>query len=127
METIIILVFVFGYLAITLEHTIKIDKLIPALVMMAISWALISLGIDAFPQWFDSAKHTLMENFGMLGHEEKMHLMEETLLHHLGKTAEILIFLMGSMTIVEIIDYLSCFSQMMKQGFFQQMHLFLVA
>ncbi|ARV09266.1 sodium:proton antiporter [Winogradskyella sp. PC-19] len=110
METIIILVFVFGYLAITLEHTIKIDKLIPALVMMAISWALISLGIDAFPQWFDSAKHTLMENFGMLGHEEKMHMMEETLLHHLGKTAEILIFLMGAMTIVEIIDYFDGFS-----------------
>jgi hypothetical protein len=110
METIIILVFVFGYLAITLEHTIKIDKLIPALVMMAISWALISLGIDTFPQWFDSAKHSLMDNFGLLPHEEKMHLMEETLLHHLGKTAEILIFLMGAMTIVEIIDYFDGFS-----------------
>ena len=34
-----------------------------------------------------------------------MHLMEETLLHHLGKTAEILVFLLGAMTIVEIIDY----------------------
>lgn len=110
METIIVLVFVFGYLAITLEHTIKIDKLIPALVMMAVSWALISLGIDAFPQWFDSAKHTLLENFGILGHEEKMHLMEETLLHHLGKTAEILVFLLGAMTIVEIIDYFDGFS-----------------
>ena len=42
-----------------LEHSIKIDKLIPALVMMAISWALISLGIDSFPQWFDSANHGL--------------------------------------------------------------------
>ncbi|WP_299130990.1 sodium:proton antiporter NhaD [uncultured Winogradskyella sp.] len=110
METAIILVFVFGYLAITLEHNIKIDKLIPALVMMAICWALISLGIDDFAQWFDSAKHNLMENFGMLGHEEKMHLMEETLLHHLGKTAEILVFLLGAMTIVEIIDYFDGFS-----------------
>lgn len=110
METIIILVFVFGYLAITLEHSIKIDKLIPALVMMAVSWALISLGIDAFPQWFDSAKHALMDNFGLLPHEEKMHLMEETLLHHLGKTAEILVFLLGAMTIVEIIDYFDGFS-----------------
>ena len=110
METIIILVFVFGYLAITLEHTIKIDKLIPALVMMAISWALISLGIDAFPQWFDSAKHALLDNFGLLDHDEKMHLMEETLLHHLGKTAEILVFLLGAMTIVEIIDYFDGFS-----------------
>ncbi|RNC83434.1 MAG: sodium:proton antiporter [Winogradskyella sp.] len=110
METIIVLVFVFGYLAITLEHSIKIDKLIPALVMMAISWALISLGIDAFPNWFDSAKHALVDNFGGLGHEEKMHLMEETLLHHLGKTAEILVFLLGAMTIVEIIDYFDGFS-----------------
>jgi len=110
METIIILVFVAGYLAITLEHTIKIDKLIPALVMMAISWALIALGIDAFPRWFDSGQHAILENFGLLGHEEKMHLMEETLLHHLGKTSEILVFLLGAMTIVEIIDYFDGFS-----------------
>jgi len=110
MTTVIILVFVFGYLAITLEHNIKIDKLIPALVMMAVSWALISLGIDDFTQWFDSANHSLMDNFGLLGHEEKMHLMEETLLHHLGKTAEILVFLLGAMTIVEIIDYFDGFS-----------------
>ncbi|RKE91018.1 sodium:proton antiporter NhaD [Ichthyenterobacterium magnum] len=110
METVIILVFVFGYLAITLEHSIKIDKLIPALVMMAICWALISLGIDSFPQWFDSAKHTLLDNFGLFSHDEKMHLMEETLLHHLGKTAEILVFLLGAMTIVEIIDYFDGFS-----------------
>ncbi len=110
METVIILVFALGYLAITLEHSIKIDKLIPALVMMAICWALIALGLESFPQWFDSAKHSLMENFGLLAHEEKMHLMEETLLHHLGKTSEILVFLLGAMTIVEIIDYFDGFS-----------------
>lgn len=110
MEAAIILVFVMGYLAITLEHSIKIDKLIPALVMMAICWALIALGLESFPQWFDSGKHALLENFGLLGHEEKMHLMEETLLHHLGKTSEILVFLLGAMTIVEIIDYFDGFS-----------------
>jgi Na+/H+ antiporter NhaD/arsenite permease-like protein len=110
METIIILVFVFGYLAITLEHSLKIDKLIPALVMMAICWALISFGIDGFSQWFDSANHNLMEGFGGFSHEEKNTLLEETLLHHLGKTAEILVFLLGAMTIVEIIDYFDGFS-----------------
>jgi len=110
MESIIIIVFVLGYLAITVEHSIKIDKLIPALVMMAISWALISLGIDSFPQWFDSSNHGLVEGFDVLGHEDKMHWMEETLLHHLGKTAEILVFLLGAMTIVEIIDYFDGFS-----------------
>ncbi|MBU3823078.1 sodium:proton antiporter NhaD [Flavobacteriaceae bacterium XHP0103] len=110
METAIILVFVMGYLAITLEHNLKIDKLIPALVMMAICWALIALGIETFPQWFDSAKHSLLEGFSGFTSEEKMHLMEETLLHHLGKTAEILVFLLGAMTIVEIIDYFDGFS-----------------
>ena len=43
METLILVVFFLGYLAITLEHNLKIDKLIPALAMMAILWALISL------------------------------------------------------------------------------------
>ncbi len=110
MEATILIVFIIGYLSITLEHSIKIDKLIPALVMMAISWALISLGIDNFPQWFDSANHALVDGFGGYSSEDKMHLMEETLLHHLGKTSEILIFLLGAMTIVEIIDYFDGFS-----------------
>ena len=110
MEAAIIIVFVVGYLAITLEHSIKIDKLIPALVMMAISWALISLGIDDFAQWFDSGSHGLVDGFDGMEHDGKMHLMEETLLHHLGKTAEILVFLLGAMTIVEIIDYFDGFS-----------------
>ncbi|MEC3906831.1 sodium:proton antiporter NhaD [Tamlana sp. 2201CG12-4] len=110
MEAAIILVFVIGYLAITLEHSLKIDKLIPALVMMAICWALIAFGLETFPQWFDSGKHALVDGFGLLGHDDKMHLMEETLLHHLGKTAEILVFLLGAMTIVEIIDYFDGFA-----------------
>ncbi len=117
METVIILVFVLGYLAITLEHNLKIDKLIPALVMMAICWALIALGLEGFSEWFDSAKHALVNGFSNLPvenisnpNESKMHVMEETLLHHLGKTAEILVFLLGAMTIVEIIDYFDGFS-----------------
>ena len=71
METVIILVFVIGYLAITLEHNIKIDKLIPALVMMAICWALIALGLDSFTQWFDSANHGLVEGYAGLEHERQ--------------------------------------------------------
>lgn len=110
MEAAIIIVFVVGYLAITLEHSIKIDKLIPALVMMAISWALISLGLEHFQEWFDSSKHGLVDGFADLPLDDKTHFMEETLLHHLGKTAEILVFLLGAMTIVEIIDYFDGFS-----------------
>src|SRR6056297_4066616 len=110
METILVVIFVIGYLAITLEHNLKIDKLIPALAMMAILWALMAFGIDGFTAWFDSGNHALLENFGAFGHEEKMELMEETLLHHLGKTSEILVFLLGAMTIVEIIDYFDGFA-----------------
>ena len=110
MEAAIIIVFVAGYLAITLEHSLKVDKLIPALVMMAICWALISFGLENFTQWFDPSTHGLVDGFGDYTYDDRMHLMEKTLLHHMGKTAEILIFLLGAMTIVEIIDYFDGFS-----------------
>ena len=110
METLLVVIFVVGYLAITLEHNLKIDKLIPALAMMAVMWALMSFGIDGFSSWFDSSEHALMEGFGAFDHAEKLELLEETLLHHLGKTSEILVFLLGAMTIVEIIDYFDGFA-----------------
>lgn len=98
METIIIIVFVLGYLAITLEHNLHIDKLIPALAMMAILWAMIALGhMDVFD--IDAVNKKLLPTH-----------IEEALLHHLGKTAEILVFLLGAMTIVEIIDYFNGFA-----------------
>ena len=98
METIIIIVFVLGYLAITLEHKLHIDKLIPALAMMAILWAMIALGhLDVFD--IDAVNKKLLPTH-----------IEEALLHHLGKTAEILVFLLGAMTIVEIIDYFNGFA-----------------
>jgi Na+/H+ antiporter NhaD/arsenite permease-like protein len=97
METIIISLFVLGYLAITLEHNLKVDKLIPALAMMALMWAIISL---AHLPVFDV--NTELKEL------EPTHI-DEILLHHLGKTAEIIIFLLGAMTIVEIIDYFNGF------------------
>lgn len=98
MESIVVIIFVLGYLAITLEHNLKIDKLIPALGMMAISWAVIAL----------THAQTYEVNTELLQLEP--HHMEDVLLHHLGKTAEILIFLIGAMTIVEIIDYFNGFA-----------------
>lgn len=122
MEIAIVTVFVLGYLAITLEHNLKIDKLVPAVAMMAICWALVAFGLDGFENWFDSAHSSLVEGFKNLpihadgDHDElgffasKSGWLEHTLLHHLGKTAEILFFLLGAMTIVEIIDYFDGFS-----------------
>ena len=97
MELIIITVFILGYLGIAFEHSVKIDKLIPALGMMAILWALIAVNhLEVFE---------IVPGIG-----KESHHVEGVLLHHLGKTAEILFFLMGAMTIVEIIDYFDGFS-----------------
>ncbi len=109
MEILIIIAFVIGYIAITLDHSLKIDKLMPALLMMAICWAIVALGIDSFSKWFDTGKHSLIDNFSTFTHEAKLSILESSLLHHLGKTSEILIFLLGAMTIVEIIDYFDGF------------------
>jgi Na+/H+ antiporter NhaD/arsenite permease-like protein len=65
---------------------------------MAILWALISLmHLPVFD--IDTITRSLHETH-----------IEEILLHHLGKTAEILVFLLGAMTIVEIIDYFDGFA-----------------
>lgn len=94
----IVALFIIGYLAITLEHSLKIDKLIPALGMMALLWAIIALNhLEVF------SVNSLLKQL------EPTHL-DEILLHHLGKTAEILVFLIGAMTIVEIIDYFDGFA-----------------
>ncbi|MBA22726.1 MAG: sodium:proton antiporter [Flavobacteriales bacterium] len=98
MEIILVSIFVLGYLAITLEHNLKVDKLIPALAMMAILWAIIAL-----------AHLPVFEVDTVLKKLVPTHI-DEILLHHLGKTAEIIIFLLGAMTIVEIIDYFNGFS-----------------
>ena len=85
--------FVVGYILIVFEHPLKLDKCVPALLMGALTWALISVG-----------------NLEVLDYLQKSAGLEEVLLHHLGKTAEILFFLIGAMTIVELIDLHQGFS-----------------
>jgi len=103
MEFIVIIIFILGYLAITLEHSLKVDKLVPALIMMAFCWTIITV---SHLQLFD------VEEYHLVNFSQK-HL-KNFLVHHLGKTAEILIFLIGAMTIVEIIDYFNGFSYLKK-------------
>ena len=104
MTTGIILCFFLGYLTIVFEHPLKLDKTVPALLMGAICWALLSLGFNSGAlSVIDTHDHLYTMTHGSHDH----HVVEgfnNTLLHHLGKTAEILIFLIGAMTIVEIID-----------------------
>ncbi len=87
MLTLIIIVFILGYLAIVLEHPLKLDKTVPALIMGALLWALIAIG-----------------HLDVVGMDHGPGQMEDVLLHHIGKIAEILFFLVGAMTIVELVD-----------------------
>ncbi|MCB9234429.1 MAG: sodium:proton antiporter NhaD [Bacteroidia bacterium] len=80
----IVLVFVLGYVAIALEHPLKIDKAASALVTGVVCWTLFAVGAE--------------------GMGFKMEYVEEELGHHLAEISQILFFLIGAMTIVELVD-----------------------
>lgn len=80
MHLIIISIFILGYFAIAFEHSIKINKTATALLTGVLCWTVYIL--------FGSDKH----------------LITEQLTGHLGELSGILFFLMGAMTIVELID-----------------------
>lgn len=48
MTAIIIALFVLGYLAITLEHPLKMDKTVPALLMASLIWAILAIGFNLY-------------------------------------------------------------------------------
>lgn len=83
MIPIVTLIFIIGYLLIIFEHNIKIDKAVSALLAGVICWVVIAVHHES-P--FDNE-----------------HLVEN-LSHYLGEIASILFFLLGAMTIVELID-----------------------
>jgi len=104
MYLLMVVVFILGYLAIALEHPIKIDKAASALLIGSITWTIFALGADTI---LDGSK--LYEEFvttqTMLGEDtDKLHYVTHGLGHHLSEIAEILFFLLGAMTIVELID-----------------------
>jgi Na+/H+ antiporter NhaD/arsenite permease-like protein len=106
MLTGVIICFILGYLTIVFEHPLRLDKTVPALIMAAVCWALLAIGFhNGIVSVIDTHDHvySLIGGHGAGSHDAE-HGFTNTLLHHLGKTAEILIFLIGAMTIVEIID-----------------------
>jgi len=80
MVTVILIVFVLGYAAIALEHVIRLNKAASALITGVLCWTI---------YMFYSGDN---------------HLVNEQLTEHLGEIAGILFFLLGAMTIVELID-----------------------
>lgn len=104
MEILILVVFVLGYTFIALEHPVHIDKAATALVTGVVSWGIFVLGADVIPVH-------LMAEFTVFSHEYigdasiiQAIFYEHRLLHHMEEIASILFFLMGAMTIVELVD-----------------------
>src|SRR5574344_2982143 len=92
----IIAVFVFGYLCIALESGIKVNKSAIALLMCVFCWSLymwnpLPYVAAAYPDYAGGAAGVLDK-------------VSDIIKEHLGDTAETLFFLMGAMTIVEIVD-----------------------
>jgi Na+/H+ antiporter NhaD/arsenite permease-like protein len=128
MFIIMIVLFFLGYLAIALEHPLKIEKAASALILGSVLWALyalfseqiLSLGFS--PSWEEikmmskEILHNIApamspDKFATSPFRETIDLagqthafVKEELGHHLVETAEILFFLFGAMTIVEVID-----------------------
>lgn len=105
MTAIIITVFVIGYLAIALEHTIRINKAASALLIGVLCWTLYVMNYHqllpdvTIPSWF--ADKVGQEAGGNI---ELEYVLEAQHLHLTSEIASILFFLMGAMTIVELVD-----------------------
>ena len=85
MVTAMIIIFVIGYVLIALEHPLHMNKATFALITCGILWSL----------------------YAIMGHDAEMH---EAIVTQLGDACEIVVFLIGAMTIVEIIDRYGGFS-----------------
>ena len=86
----IIVAFVAGYLCITLESLTKINKAAIALLMCVVCWTLLMVSPGAY--------------YPDVASDGVLHHISEVIEHHLGDAAGTLFFLMGAMTIVEIVD-----------------------
>jgi len=109
MFIVMVVVFILGYLAIALEHPLHIDKAIPALAIGTLLWVLYIFGAyDIFTAGLSDAWNTYIhgaDHHGEQGIQAMRHfIVDKEIIHHLGEISEILFFLLGAMTIVEVID-----------------------
>ena len=125
MYTLMVVIFVLGYIGIALEHNIKVDKAASALITGALAWTFLVFGAESiFDIDYSWSVSEFISNAGGLGAELKHYLESLTmthahgesvseitnsfiiseLKHHLVEISEILFFLIGAMTIVEVID-----------------------
>ena len=107
-----IILFVIGYLCIALEHPLKVNKAAFALFLGVTMWVLYVIAGEGI---FDITGYGAGFEEFKLEHPDSVHpfidfLTTHELIHHLGDIAEILFYLMGAMTVVELIDTYQGFS-----------------
>jgi len=93
MALLLIAVFILGYALIALEHPLKVDKAASALLTGVFCWIILLFGFESMPAF---------EGLSPLPDAHKV--LDESLFEHLGEIAGILFFLLGAMTIVELVD-----------------------
>ncbi|MDR3226903.1 MAG: sodium:proton antiporter NhaD [Prevotellaceae bacterium] len=108
-----ILLFVVGYAAIALEHLLKINKAAFALLLCVVLWVVYILNAASILP--ASAEFTLFAQDAAKEHLSSFDkiisfVTEKQIIEHIGDVAEILFFLMGAMTIVELVDVHGGFS-----------------
>ena len=92
----IVVAFVFGYACIAAESVTKVNKAAIALLMLVACWTL---------YMFDPLQYLHLMHPGYAGGVEGMaEKVTSIIQEHLGDTSTTLFFLMGAMTIVEIVD-----------------------
>ena len=110
MLTVMILVFLVGYLCIALEHPLKVNKAGTALLTGTILWVLYTFGApdlipiasaEAFKEFLDS--HPGIAALPFVEQSTRF-VVEHQVLDSIGEIAETLIFLIGAMITVELID-----------------------
>jgi Na+/H+ antiporter NhaD/arsenite permease-like protein len=112
MELVIVAIFVLGYICIALEHPIKINKTASALVTGVLCWTLFVvsgptgslLSSENYLHFIDNLKSELKDFASLTPAQLHTEYVVESLGHHLNEIAQILFFLMGAMTIVELVD-----------------------
>ncbi|MEG2070457.1 MAG: sodium:proton antiporter NhaD, partial [Bacteroidales bacterium] len=101
MFVLMIVLFIIGYAIIALEHPLKINKSATALLLGVALWVCAIIGGEGIIVNTDSLREYLMMHPGSKFTDWLVHF---ELIHALGEVAEILFFLLGAMTIVELVD-----------------------
>ena len=98
-----LVIFILGYAAIALEHPIKIDKAASALLIGVLTWTVYVLNGHTILDLGFSVNWNELIGSGH-GDHNISHFIKHELEHHLVEISSILFFLLGAMTIVEVID-----------------------